>query len=175
MSIDLLYSPRIDAFVHTQGVVWGDRYVVLEFSYFDRTGAQLTALVRSPAPYRRAKCMFPTSLEPDAIVSTRYGMSYSQLLAFLAERYRLLQSESQQQVVFGYKGSTYQPNVLRASGVPCIFNVERWGLPSLAQLAKSHPEVSMRVRCPHHVRPGFDKCSEIAARLVLTKLTTFGE
>lgn len=113
--------------------------------------------------------MFPTSREPDAIVSTRYGTSYSQLLAFLAERYRVLQSGSQEPIVFGYKGALYQPDVLRASGVPRIFNVERWGLPPIAKLAETHPEISM-LRCPHHVRPGLDKCSEIAARLVLTKL-----
>ena len=165
----LSLSPRahVDAFVHTEGVVLGSRYVPLELTYRDRLGYETTFRINSPVSFQEARAAH-LHVRPEAIMLTSHGVPYHETLRFLQDRFHLLQQRSREPVVFGYKGESYQPNVLRDAGIPKILNVEQLGVPAIRVLQQKYGHaVGGGTPCPHHMSPRRNKCSRAVARLVL--------
>lgn len=119
----------LSAIVHTQGVVLGSTYVPLEMAYQDILGARAHLLITSPIPYAAMRKLYPHS-RPDALVVTDGGTPYPEVLDFLRLRFRFLASQLPA-VVFGYKGESYQPLMLRHAGIGSVVNVEKLGVPAL--------------------------------------------
>lgn len=119
----------IHALVHTQGVVLRHTYIPLELAYQDVFGVRAHFHIRSPINYSKIRKLFPFA-RPDVIVITEGGTPYSEVLDFLKLRFRYLSSHIPH-VVFGYKGETYQPQVLNDAGIPNKVNIEKFGVPAL--------------------------------------------
>lgn len=147
------------ALVHSVGVVLGNTYVPLELAYSDVTGYHVNFLITSPINFAKIRRLYPSS-RPDAIVTTTDGVPYSCVLAFLKQRQETLRAQfGTPVVVFGYKGSSYQSNVLKDAGIAHHLNVETLGVPKL-----THHEHT----CPWHKGPS--KCAAAALNQMLTHL-----
>ena len=118
------------ALIHTQGVVLGKKYVTLELAYQDVMGIRAHFHIRSPLNYSAMRKFYPNA-RPDVVVITEGGTSYAEVIHFLKLRFRRLSNELGPYVIFGYKGESYQPQVLRDAGIPHIMNVEKFGVPAL--------------------------------------------
>lgn len=152
----------LHALVHTQGVVLGKQYIPLELGYIDVTGYEIHFQITSPLSYSKAK-RFYKSFIPDAIMTTRQGQPYSDVLRFLRERYHeLSRLYKTPEIYFGYKGRSYQPTVLRDAGLERVINVDTLGLPALRHLATSYNVGQFT--CPFH-NQSF-KCARLAVRLI---------
>lgn len=156
----------LSALVHTQGVVLGSSYVPLEMAYVDVLGVQAHFLITSPISFTAMRKFYPHS-RSDVTLITDGGTPYSHVLEFLRTRYQcllllLLQAESSA-VVFGYKGGSYQPQILRDAGIPSIFNIEEWGDDSVPALPPPP-----RATCPFHPPTRFrSKCAAAAIEAML--------
>lgn len=142
----------ISAIVHTQGVVLKSSYVPLELAYIDVLGVQAHFHINSPIPYSAMRKFYPNA-RPDVIVITDGGTPYSQVLEFLKNRFQFL-STLHPDTVFGYKGASFQPQVLRDAGIASIVNLEEFGVPPL----------SRSFSCPWHRR---GKCAVAALDHIL--------
>lgn len=119
------------ALVHTQGVVLGKTYIPLELAYLDVLGGRAHFLITSPLNYSKMKRLYPNA-RPDVLVTTVKGVAYSEVLNYLKQRFQVLSSTfPSTPIVFGYKGDSYQPQVLLDAGIPNRVNVERFGVPAL--------------------------------------------
>lgn len=119
------------ALVHTQGVVLGNTYLPLELAYRDVLGGSAHFLITSPLNYSKMKRLYPHA-RPDVLVTTVQGIPYSEVLHFLKLRFQILSSTfPSTPILFGYKGNSYQPQVLVDAGIPNRVNVERFGVPAL--------------------------------------------
>lgn len=119
----------ISAIVHTQGVVLDSTYVPLELAYIDVLGVRAHFHINSPIPYTAMRKIYPNS-RPDVTVITEGGTPYAQVLAFLKKRFELFVA-MHPSTVFGYKGESFQPQVLRDAGIPSMINLEKFGIPAL--------------------------------------------
>lgn len=146
----------IHAVVHTQGVVLGRTYFPLELAYQDALGTRAHLLITSPLPYAALRKLYPHS-RPDVLVTTRGGIPYSQVLHFLRRRHQLLSTHFPS-VVFGYKGESYQPQILNDAGIAPRVNIETFGIPALR---KTHEA------CAWHRGSGPRKCARMALRQIL--------
>lgn len=119
------------ALVHTQGVVLGQTYLPLELAYRDVLGGSAHFLITSPLNYSKMKRLYPHA-RPDVLVTTVQGVPYSQVLHYLQLRFQILSTTFPSiPIVFGYKGNSYQPQVLLDAGIPNRVNVEMYGVPAL--------------------------------------------
>jgi hypothetical protein len=172
MSLSLSPRVHLDAFVHCQGVVLGKKHFPLEVTYCDRTGFWRTFRINSPLSFYETKRIYPKAI-PHAIVSTTGGISYDGLLQFLRDRHAALfwSNGGTKRVVFGHKGGSYQPDVLRDAGITHLLDVEHLGVPSLSHLVEKyrHTIVATMPFCPNH-QPRLKKCSALAAMLVTVEL-----
>lgn len=153
----------VHAIVHTQGVVLGRHYHPLELAYADRLGHVAHLLIASPIRYSDMKRQYPRSF-PDVLMSVEGGASYSSVLSFLQGRYRLLQrAYPSSDIVFGYKGQSYQSDILRDAGLSNTVNLESLGrMPRLDHRTRYHPY------CPWH--RGHSKCALDAVARILSFL-----
>lgn len=129
----------IHAVVHTQGVVLNRTYVPLELAYRDVLGVQAHFLITSPISFSRMRKLYPNS-RPDVLVLADQGTPYSSVLNFLKFRYDCLHNVYPQ-TVFGYKGNSFQPQVLKDAGIPFILNLEKFGIPAIIRSGT----------CPWHI------------------------
>lgn len=148
----------LSAIVHTQGVVLGSTYFPLEMAYHDILGARAHFLITSPLPYAAMRKFYPHA-RPDALVVTEGGTPYSEVLDFLRLRFRFLASQFPA-VVFGYKGESYQPQMLRDAGIGSVVNVEKFGVPAL--------QVTTNACRWHRASPS--KCAATALEQILRHL-----
>lgn len=130
----ILISPEmLSAIVHTQGVVLGSTYIPLEMAYHDILNMRAHFHITSPVPYAAMRKLYPHS-RPDVLVVAEGGTPYWEVLDFLKVRFRFLASQFPA-VVFGYKGESYQPQILRDAGIGSVVNVEKFGVPALQATA----------------------------------------
>lgn len=144
----------IQAIVHTQGVVLGRTYVPLELAYCDHLGHWAHFLITSPISYSKMRRHYPHA-RPDVMVVTEGGTPYSQVLQYLKWRSESLGKDA----TFGYKGESYQPQVLEDAGIHNRINVEKW------------IEGALRVTdnaCPWH-KSAVSKCARAALEQIATK------
>lgn len=120
----------IHAVVHTQGVVLHRTYVPLELAYRDALGVEAHFLITSPISFSSMRKHYPHSRPDVVVVTDGGGTPYSSVLDFLKFRYACLANVFPR-VVFGYKGNSFQPQVLKDAGIPDAVNVERLGVPAL--------------------------------------------
>lgn len=146
----------IAALVHTQGVVLDSQYVPLEMAYLDALGGRAHVHITSPISFTAMRKFFPHS-RSDVTVITEGGTSYRQVLAFLRDRFQLLSYHLGPTVAVGYKGASYQPQILRDAGIPSLVNVETLGVPALTSAVGE---------CPWH-RGSRSKCAAVALNQIL--------
>lgn len=142
----------ISAIIHTQGVVLKSTYVPLELAYVDVLGVKAHFHINSPIPYSAMRKFYPNA-RPDVIVITGEGTPYSQVLEFLRNRFMYLMT-LHPNTVFGYKGGSFQPQVLRDAGITSIVNLEKFGV----------PPITRSFLCPWHKR---GKCAVAALDHIL--------
>lgn len=148
------------AFVHTQGVVLGKKYIPLELSYVDFMGYRQTFLIQSPISYKKAIRCYPLS-KPEVIMTTRNGIPIEYIVRFLKERYNLLGRSP-----FLCKGESYQPDILKRANIPYT-NIETVSkVPSIRTLERLYPYID-KTNCPFHAYPGRNKCSTHVVRLLI--------
>lgn len=146
----------IHALVHSQGVVLGSTYYALELAYEDVTGTRAHFHITSPLGYYKMRRCYPHA-RPDVLVIAKGGTPYSKVLDFLKRRFRYLRDCWGEAVVFGYKGESYQPQVLRDAGISRIINVEKLGVPALRITDNA---------CSWHKRT-LSKCALVALNQIL--------
>lgn len=152
---------HIHALVHTQGVVVTNKYIVLEFAYRDVTGVVEHCLVKSPLSFRDAKRK-DFRIRPDVIMTNEHGVPYASVLNFVCNQYYRLRNVLRvENVVFGFKGNSYQPKILRDAGLSSIVNIEDLGgIPSLKTLT-----LEGNGGCPFHARNSL-KCAKRATDFI---------
>lgn len=162
----------LSALVHTQGVVLGSSYVPLEMAYVDVLGVQAHFLITSPISFTAMRKFYPHS-RSDVTLVTEGGTPYSHVLEFLRTRYQcllLLQAPSAAAVVFGYKGGSYQPQILRDAGIPSIFNIEKWGSGAALPALPPPPPLHTAAACPFHPPRFRSKCAAVAIDAILRRV-----
>lgn len=168
---DKIKKMSIVALCHTEGVVLRNKkYCVLELAYYDVYRVSRHFLVRSPISYRnalRTQAILPKSLEVLMCRKHFYKdqkvYTFQEIIAFLQERYGQLKTLFGISVVFGYKGGSYQPDVLVKAGIPS-FNIERLGCPSIRSLTQ--PLLVLRPPCLFHPSTE-NKCALHILQLIL--------
>lgn len=154
----------VHALVHTTGVVLGREYIPLEVAYCDVTGIEHCFLLQSPISFREAQRIYPNSL-PDAIMSTQTGVTVATVRQFMHARNSTLQSVlKQSDIVFGFKGDSYQKSFIEQMHLPHIVNVEQLLVPSLHRLRSMYPHLVIP-DCTFHVKPS--RCALSAVRLLV--------
>lgn len=153
---------KLVALVHTEGVLLSNKYYVLELAYRDIEGTSRTFFIKSPISYRRAIRENPhlhKSLETIVCTKNYYKNnrvhSFLYVIRFLQDKFRRLDG------TFGYKGKSFQSDVLRKANIPAV-NVEMLGVPSISMLSTYHPQ---RAPCSFHPGDGY-KCATHVANLV---------
>ncbi|GIY89222.1 uncharacterized protein CEXT_656621 [Caerostris extrusa] len=164
----------IHAFVHTQGVVFGRNYIPLEVAYMDVTGAVVHFRIKSPMSFMEAKRNFP-HIRPDVIMCKETGVDYVYALEMLRQHVqRLMDVFQTSHIVVGYKGDSFQPQILLHAGIQHMVNVEKFNVPALRHLGQTYDP-----NCPFHKYPT-SKCAHRAVHLVWQMLhqkhvSTFGQ
>lgn len=152
------------AIIHTKGAVLGNTYVPLELAYQDTLGTFCYFLITSPMNYSKMVRHYP-GVRSDVLVTTTQGTSYSDILHFLRNRFEFLQNTFPDvPVVFGCKGESYQPKILRDAGISNIVNVEKFGVPSINR--GPIPTVNP-VSCPYH-KGNLSKCAAVALQQIVS-------
>lgn len=157
----------IHAFIHTQGVVLDKKYHPLELAYVDVLGHEAHFLITSPLSFAEAK-QNHLHVRPDAIMTTKAGVTYSTACRFLRERQHVLSVQlNTPEIRFGHKGAGNQTPLLKAAGLLHLSNVEVYRVPSLRVLEQMWGPSILPPRgiCPYHAHP-LSKCAFRAVRLV---------
>lgn len=153
-----LFTMMLTAVVHTQGVVLQSTYIPLEVAYHDVLGFSFHALITSPLSHDALRHFYPHA-RSDVTMVENGGTPYSDVLQQLRERACIL-STHYPRVVFGYKGESYQPQILRDAGIVDILNVETLGVPRLPPTEEV---------CSWHTRRS-SKCAWVSLRHILRHL-----
>lgn len=160
---------NIVAIVHTEGVILFNRYVVLELAYMDVTGVQKNFLIQSPMRYKDAKkCNRYLQMSQEVVMctsSTYCGQrvyKYREILHFLKHRFRLFDHYFRGDVQFGYKGKSFQQDILKQSSIPRI-NIEMFGIPAIKTLMEFYPYA--RKQCFFH-KHYHNKCAKHILKLI---------
>lgn len=154
----------VQALVHTTGVVLGRDYIPLEVAYLDVTGVECVFLLTSPLSFQEARNAFP-NIRPDAKMSTQDGSSLDTVRNFLHTRTAILQKILRRSdVVFGYKGDSYQKTFLNRMHLSHTRNVETLSVPSLPKLLRMYWYVVFPDSCPHHVTSS--RCARTAVHVL---------
>lgn len=159
----------IVALTHTEGVVLNNTYFVLELAYQDILGIHQHFLIQSPVSFKTARKFnehLNCSLE---VIMCTYGefkhrkvYKMSEILHFLNFRYALLKHYYGSNILFGYKGRSFQKNILEQCNIPNI-NIERFGIPSIKTLMFYYPNIKRN--CVYHIYDS-NKCAEHILRLI---------
>lgn len=160
------------AWIHTEGALLLNRYHVFELAYQDVFGIQKTFFIKSPISYHVAKKQNPylhKSCETIMCTKNTYKnnkvYSFNSVLSFLKRQYHIL-SAIFKNCLFGYKGASFQIDVLKKANIPAI-NLEDFNFPSIATLVKKYPYIK-REECPFHPNK-YNKC----ATYILNLFTTY--
>lgn len=149
------------AIIHTKGVVLNGTYTPLELAYRDKTGMLCHFLITSPTNFSKMVKMDPRC-RPDVLVTTTEGTHYTEVLKFLQDRFSFLQNSfPDETVVFGFKGESYQPKILKDAGITDIVNVEQFGVPPLNRVQ------FYQVICPWH-KGDMNKCALVALNQIVS-------
>lgn len=163
------------ALTHTEGVILNNKYVVLELAYRDVLGMQKHFFIQSPICYTKAKqCnkYLKKSLEVIMCTSSQFNgdkvYKFYEVLQFLRDRYELLRYYFGYNIQFGYKGKSFQRDILVKCNIPC-FNIEQWGVPSIKTLMNLYPFV--KTSCGYHMHH-YNKCAQHILRLINIYVST---
>lgn len=154
----------IAALVHSQGYVFDKHFYCLELAYTDIWGHHCVFLIKSPRSYKNLKMLRPKL--PITVLVNRPGktVSYNYVIDFLRKKYgnfqRLLPYET---IVFGYKGKSYQSDILQHARIPHIVNMEIFGVPRIDLLMEMYPEEQRM--CDLHPKRE-KRCAELILRLI---------
>lgn len=159
----------IVALTHTEGVILNNKYIILELAYQDMLGLHKHFLIQSPICYTKAK-MYNKYLKKslEVIMCTSYQLNghkvykFSEILEFLKERYAFLQYFYSFKIHFGYKGRSFQRNILSKCNIPNI-NIECFGIPPIRTLLSMYPYITKN--CCYH-KHYYNKCAEHILRLI---------
>lgn len=145
---------HIVAIIHTEGVILFNRYVILELAYMDILGIHRNFFIRSPMCYKDAKEQnkyLHMSQEVIMCTSSMYCgqrvYKYREIVYFLKHRYKFFHSYFKSNIKFGYKGRSFQQDILKQSCIPHI-NIEKFGIPAIKLLLKWYPYV--KKNCLYH-------------------------
>lgn len=159
----------IAALIHTEGVILFNKYVVLELAYVDILDVQRHFFIQSPMLYKDAKKYNKYLQMSQEVVmcrsNTYYGQrvyKYQEVLQFLKQRFRLFHDYFKGKVQFGYKGRSYQEDVLKQSCIPRL-NIESLGVPAIRTLMKRYPYI--RKYCIFH-KYDHNKCAKHILKLI---------
>lgn len=159
----------IAAIIHTEGVILFNRYVVLELAYVDILDVQRHFFIQSPMRYKDAKKYNKyLQMSQEVIMctdNTFYGQrvyKYREIVHFLKQRFRLFHDYFKGNVQFGYKGKSFQQDILQKSCIPRI-NIENYGIPAIQTLIKWYPY--MRKYCFFH-KYDHNKCAKHILKLI---------
>ena len=154
----------IAAIVHSQGFVINKMFYCLEFSYTDILERRHHFFVESPFTFSNLKFHYPL-LPITVTVNPPMRMKYNEVLKFLRLKYRELEKAfPDRRLFFGYKGKSYQLDILYNAGIEKVMNVENLGVPSIQRLTEMYPEELML--CRYHPRRE-TRCAERTVRLVI--------
>lgn len=164
------------ALIHTEGVILFHKYVILELAYADILGQKKHFFIQSPISYQQAiktHRSLHKSLEVIMCQSRRYKghkvYRFYEIIHFLKSRYYTFYQRFGRCVIFGYKGKSFQQDILRRCSIPS-FNVENIGVPNISTLARLYSHLYLP-HCLFHKSP-FNKCAEYILRLILHYITT---
>ena len=150
------------AWIHTEGALLSNKYHVFELAYQDILGMQKTFFIKSPISYYTAKKQNPylqKSCETIICTKSMYKnnkvYSFNSVLNFLKKQFYLFKMIFKN-CLFGYKGASFQPDILRKANIPAI-NLEDLKFPSIATLAQRYPHIK-RQYCPFHPSK-YNKCA----------------
>ena len=159
----------IVALTHTEGVILFNKYVILELAYSDILGFNAHFLIKSPMSYTVAKKYhehLEKSLEVIMCVADSYNnhkvYRFFEVLQFLRKRYAILQRHFGNGIQFGYKGRSFQRDILVKCNIPNA-NIENFGIPSIKMLKLYYPFVKRR--CIYH-KTFYNKCAQHILRLI---------
>lgn len=160
---------QIVALTHTEGVILSNKYVILELAYCDLLGIKEHFLIQSPISYTKAKICnkyLKKSLEVIMCISSNFKnhrvYKFGQVCQFLKERYFLLKSYYGSNIRFGYKGKSFQQDILLKCNIPSI-NIEFLKIPSIKTLMLYYPDI--KKKCVYHAKCS-NKCAEHVLRLI---------
>lgn len=159
----------IAAIIHTEGVLLSNKYVVLELAYVDILDVQRHFFIQSPICYKDAKkCNKFLQMSQEVVMctaSTYYGRrvyKYREVLNFLKQRFRLFRDYFKSDVRFGYKGRSFQQDILKQSRIPRL-NIEIFGIPAIQTLMKRYSHI--RKYCFFH-KYDHNKCAKHILKLI---------
>lgn len=157
------------AIIHTEGVILFNKYVILELAYADILGVHRNFFIQSPMCYKAAKKQnkyLHMSQEVIMCTSSMYHgqrvYKYREIVYFLKHRYRFFYNYFKGNIKFGYKGKSFQENILRQSYIPCI-NIEIFGIPAIKMLMKWFPKI--KKSCLNHKYKN-NKCAKHILHLI---------
>lgn len=143
---------KLVAWIHTEGVILLNQYYVLELAYEDILGCKKLFLIKSPASYYTAKQINPHLDKSCEVIFCRRSIykncpvyNFAQVLDFLWGKFQKFGPDA----VFGYKGRSYQYDILKKANIPGI-NLEMLNMPSITTLTKMFPNVK-RHPCKFHM------------------------
>lgn len=153
----------VHALIHTQGVVLNRTYIALELAYQDVSGFRTHFIITSPISFSKMKQKY-RHVHADVLVTTHSGTPYSNVIQFLKDRQAFLRLYCKtDRICFGFKGNSYQPQILRDAGIADTINVEIFEVvPPLAHSGIWHPH------CSWHKSRG--KCALVALEHILFHL-----
>lgn len=154
----------IAALVHSQGYVFDKHFYCLEFAYSDILNHPSLFFIKSPRSYTLLKMLRPKLPITVSVNPPGETVSYSYVINFLRKRYktfqRLFPGET---IVFGYKGKSYQSDILQHAGIPHIVNVERFGVPRIELLIEMYPDEQRT--CNRHPKRE-KRCADLILRII---------
>lgn len=159
------------ALIHTEGVILSRKYNVLELAYSDILGTNKHFLIKSPISYTEAKQRNKYLHKSLQVIMCKSNYYYNErvytideIKHFLKSQYVLLNLYYGPSIQFGYKGKSYQKDILKECNIPCV-NIETFGVPSIKRLIAKYPRV--KKYCFYHKLP-YNKCAEHILRLINT-------
>lgn len=161
----------IAALVHSQGYVLDKHFYCLEIAYTDVLNHHSLFLVKSPRSYTTLKMLRPKLPLTVSVNPPGETVSYNYVINFLRKNYSkfeiLFPGET---IVFGYKGKSYQSDVLQHACIPYIVNVEIFGVPRIDLLMEMYPDEQRT--CDRHPKRE-KRCAELILRIVCRYMKEF--
>lgn len=154
----------IAALVHSQGYVFDKHFYCLEFAYSDILNNRSLFLIKSPRSYTILKTLRPKLPITVSVNPPGETVSYGYVIDFLRKKYkeiqRLFPGET---IVFGYKGKSYQSDILQHARIPYIVNVEIFGVPRIDLLMEMYPDEQRM--CNRHPKRE-KRCADLILRII---------
>lgn len=154
----------IAALVHSQGYVFDKQFYCLEIAYTDILNHRSLFLVKSPRSYTTLKRLRPKLPITVSVNPPGETVSYNYVIGFLRKKYRGFQKLFPgETIVFGYKGKSYQSDVLQHACIPYIVNIEIFDVPRIDLLMEMYPDEKRK--CHYHPKRE-KRCAELILRLI---------